>query len=424
MANMLIRNGYVIDPSQGIDMPADVLIEDGRIVKIAEKITDRVDRVMEARGLTVVPGLIDMHVHLRDPGFTYKEDIHTGCGAAVAGGVTSVLCMPNTKPVTDNEETIRYIIDQAERARAKVYITGAITKNMAGGEMADFAMYKSLGVKAVSDDGKPVENDEMMEKALIEADKNGLVVTSHCEDLAIINGGIMNLGKVSAELCVPGMDRRSEDSITEREILLAEKTGTHVHIAHVSTKGSVEIIRQAKKRGVNVTCETCPHYFAYTDERLRTKDADMRMNPPLREQEDVDAIIAGILDGTIDCIVTDHAPHAKKEKQDFMKAPNGTVGLETSLAAGIRFLVEPGLITLNRLIELMSTNPAKILGIEGGSLKPGMPADLALIDTNVKWTVLPERLNSKSKNTVFKFERMQGRIRYTFVNGEIVFVLR
>ena len=424
MANMLIRNGYVIDPSQNIDMQADILIEDGRIVKVAEKITDRVDRVLEARGLTIVPGLIDMHVHLRDPGFTYKEDIHTGCGAAVAGGVTSVLCMPNTKPVTDNEETINYINEQASRARAKVYITGAITKGMAGGEMADFEMYRSLGVKAVSDDGKPVENDGMMEKALVEAEKNGLLVTSHCEDLAIINGGIMNLGKVSAELCVPGMDRRSEDSITEREILLAEKNNVRVHIAHVSTKGSVEIIRQAKKRGVKVTCETCPHYFAYTDERLRTRDADMRMNPPLREKEDVDAIIEGILDGTIDCIVTDHAPHAKKEKQDFMKAPNGTVGLETSLAAGIRFLVEPGIISLNRLIELMSTNPAKILGIEGGSLKPGMPADMALIDTNVKWTVLPERLNSKSKNTVFKFERMQGRVRYTFVDGEIAFVLR
>lgn len=421
---MLIRNGYVIDPSQNIDMQADILIEDGRIVKIAEKITDRVDRVLEARGLTIVPGLIDMHVHLRDPGFTYKEDIHTGCGAAVAGGVTSVLCMPNTKPVTDNEETINYINEQASRARAKVYITGAITKGMAGGEMADFEMYRSLGVKAVSDDGKPVENDGMMEKALVEAEKNGLLVTSHCEDLAIINGGIMNLGKVSAELCVPGMDRRSEDSITKREILLAEKNNVRVHIAHVSTKGSVEIIRQAKKRGVKVTCETCPHYFAYTDERLRTRDADMRMNPPLREKEDVDAIIEGILDGTIDCIVTDHAPHAKKEKQDFMKAPNGTVGLETSLAVGIRFLVEPGIIPLNRLIELMSTNPAKILGIEGGSLKPGMPADMALIDTNVKWTVLPERLNSKSKNTVFKFERMQGRVRYTFVDGEIAFVLR
>lgn len=421
---MLIRNGYVIDPSQGIDMQADVLIEDGRIVRIAEKITDHVDRVLEARGLTIVPGLIDMHVHLRDPGFTYKEDIHTGCGAAVAGGVTSVLCMPNTKPVTDSEEVIDYINEQAARARAKVYITGAITKGMAGGEPADFEMYKRLGVKAVSDDGKPVESDAMMENALIEADKNGLLVTSHCEDLAIINGGIMNLGKVSAELCVPGMDRRSEDSITEREILLAEKNNVRVHIAHVSTKGSVEIIRQAKARGVKVTCETCPHYFAYTDERLRTKDADMRMNPPLREKEDVEAIIAGIVDGTIDCIVTDHAPHAKKEKQDFMKAPNGTVGLETSLAAGIRFLVEPGIISLNRLIELMSVNPAKILGIEGGSLKPGMPADMALIDTSVKWTVLPERLNSKSKNTVFKFERMQGRVRYTFVNGEIVFVLR
>lgn len=423
MGNMLVRNGRVIDPSQNIDQIADVLIEDGKIVKIEGRITDRVDRVLEARGLTVVPGLVDMHVHLRDPGFTYKEDIHTGCGAAVAGGVTSLLCMPNTNPVTDSEEVVRYIQNMAKRARAKVYVCGAITQGMKGEKLADFPLYKRLGVAAVSDDGRPVENPEMMEKALVEAQKNGLLVTSHCEDLAIINGGIMNKGKVSEELGVPGMDRLSEDSITEREIMLAEKTGTHVHIAHVSTKGSIELVRAAKKRGVHVTAETCPHYFVYTDEKLRTRDADYRMNPPLREKEDVEAVIVGLLDGTIDCIVTDHAPHAKKEKQDFLKAPNGTVGLETSLAAGIRFLVEPGILPLSRLISLMSTSPAKILGIPAGSLKPGMPADLALIDTNLKWTVLPERLNSKSKNTVFKFEHMQGRVRYTFVDGEIVHVM-
>ncbi len=424
MANMLIRNGFVVDPSQSICKPADVLIEDGKIVKVEEKITDHVDRVLEAKGLTVLPGLVDMHVHLRDPGFTDKEDIHTGCCAAVTGGVTSLLCMPNTKPATDSEEVIDYINDKAKRARAKVYICGAITKGLSGQSLSDFSMYEKKGVRAVSDDGRPVENEAMMEQAMIEADKHGLLVTSHCEDLSIIKNGIMNKGKVSEELCVPGMDRLSEDSITEREIKIAERTGTHIHIAHVSTKGSVELIRAAKKRGVKVTAETCPHYFAYTDEKLRAKDADFRMNPPLREAEDVQAIIEGIKDGTIDCIVTDHAPHTKRDKADFMKAPNGTVGLETSLAAGIRFLVEPGIISFEKLIELMSTNPAKILGIEAGSLKPGMPADIAIIDPNIKWTVLPERLASKSKNTVFKFERMQGRVRYTFVDGEIVYVMR
>ena len=424
MGNMLVRNGRVVDPSQGIDGQADVLMEDGKIVKIEEKITDRVDRVLEARGLTVTPGLVDMHVHLRDPGLTYKEGIHTGCGAAVAGGVTSLLCMPNTNPVTDSEKVIRYIQDTAGRARAKVYVCGAVTQGMKGERLADFALYKKLGVAAVSDDGRPVESAEMMEKALEAAQENGLLVTSHCEDLRIINGGIMNKGAVSEALGVPGMDRLSEDSITEREIRLAEKTGTRVHIAHVSTKGSVGLIRAAKKRGVKVTAETCPHYFAYTDEKLRSRDADYRMNPPLREKEDVEAVIAGILDGTIDCIVTDHAPHAKREKADFEKAPNGTVGLETSLAAGIRFLVEPGILTMPELIRLMSTNPARILGIPAGSLKPGMPADLAVIDERIRWTVLPERLNSKSKNTVFKFEQLKGRVRYTFVDGEIVYVMR
>lgn len=305
-----------------------------------------------------------------------------------------------------------------------MYICGAITKGLSGQSLSDFSMYAKKGVRAVSDDGRPVQDEAMMEQAMIEADKQGLLVTSHCEDLSIIKNGIMNKGKVSEELCVPGMDRLSEDSITEREINIAERTGTHIHIAHVSTKGSVELIRAAKKRGVKVTAETCPHYFAYTDEKLRAKDADFRMNPPLREADDVKAIIEGIKDGTIDCIVTDHAPHTKRDKADFFKAPNGTVGLETSLAAGIRFLVEPGIISFEKLIELMSTNPAKILGIEAGSLKPGMPADIAIIDPNIKWTVLPERLASKSKNTVFKFERMQGRVRYTFVDGEIVYVMR
>lgn len=426
MATLLIRNGHTVDPSQGLDGIADLLITDGRISRVTPHMEDLsgIDQVVEAKGLLVAPGLVDMHVHLRDPGFTEKEDIFTGCNAAVAGGVTSLLCMPNTNPAVDSESTIEYIQKRAETARARVYLCAAATRGLSGRELGDYAMYRRMGVRAVSDDGRPVENEAMMEAAMRSARENGLAIASHCEDLEIIDGGIINRGKISELLGVRGMDRRSEDSVTAREVALAERTGAPIHICHVSTKGSIEIIRQAKKRGVPVTAETCPHYFAYTDEKLRSRDADFRMNPPLREAEDVAAVIAGIQDGTLDCIVTDHAPHQKREKQNFLTAPNGVVGLETSLAAGIRFLVEPGLISMSRLIELMSVNPARILGLPAGSLREGMPADIILIDPRATWTVLPERLQSKSKNSAFKFERLQGRVKYTFVDGRIAYVMR
>ncbi len=424
MGTLLIRNGYVIDPAQKLSGHYDVLIEGTRILRVEPRVTERVDRVIEAKNLLVMPGIIDMHVHLRDPGQTEKEDIYTGCNAAVTGGVTSLLCMPNTRPAIDNRETIAYIQRLAQKAKAKIYICGAATKGLSGEELGDYAMYRELGVCAVSDDGRPVESAEQMEQVLLKAQQAGLRVVSHCEDLAIVNGGIIHKGSVSEDMQVRGIDRLSEDRITQREIELAERTGAPVHICHVSTKGSTELIRAAKKRGVPVTAETCPHYFAYTHEKLRSRDADYRMNPPLREPEDVAEIIRGIQDGTFDCIVTDHAPHTKREKMDFRKASNGTVGLETSLAAGIRFLVEPGHIKLERLVELMTFGPARVLGIEGGSLEPGMAADLALVDPKAFWTVLPERLQSKSKNSVFKFERLQGRVKYTLVNGEIVYVMR
>jgi len=424
MARLLVRNGMVVDPSQNIDEICDVLIEDGVVLKIQPNISDRTDKVIEAKGLLVTPGLIDMHVHLRDPGFTEKEDIYTGCNAAAVGGITSLLCMPNTNPVIDNIETIDYIKNTSEKAKARVFICASITEQMGGKALSNFAMYKNAGVKAVSDDGRPVESIEMMGKAMIEADKNSLLTISHCEDLDIIDGGIINKGRVSEKLQVKGMDRLSEDSITEREINLAEKTGTRIHIAHVSTKKSVDLVRQAKKRGVKVTCETCPHYFVYTHDKLLSKDADYRMNPPLREQADVDAIIEGLKDETIDCISTDHAPHTKREKQDFLTAPNGVVGVETSLAAGIQFLVKQGHISMSRLVELMSVNPAKILGLGLGSLKVGYPADMTIIDSEMQWTVLPERLNSKSRNSAFKFERLMGKVKYTLIDGNIVYVMR
>lgn len=421
MESLLIRNGHVIDPLQGIDEPMDILIENGKIVRIGKDISGG-DKVVDATGMTVAPGLVDMHVHLRDPGFTQKEDIITGCNAAASGGITSLLCMPNTNPAIDNEETIRYIIDSSLKARCRVYICGCATKGIKGEELGDYKLYKGYRLRAVSDDGRPIEKESMMKKAMIAAEKQSLLTISHCEDLNIVAGGIMHKGEVSEELGVKGIDRMSEDNITARELLIAQKTDARVHIAHVSTEIATALVRTAKSRGVKVTAETCPHYFAYTHEKLKTRDADYRMNPPLREQKDVEAIIEGIKDGTIDCIVTDHAPHTKSEKMDFETAPNGVIGMETSLAAGIKFLVEPGHISLYRLIELMSTNPAQILNLPGGGLKVGMPADIVVFNPSVEWTVLPERILSKSKNAVFKFEKLKGRVKYTFLGGEFAFV--
>lgn len=424
MARIIIRNGLVVDPSQNLCEITDILIEDGIVIKFGESLIDHTDKVLEAKKLIVFPGLVDMHVHLRDPGQTHKEDIFTGANAALSGGVTSLLCMPNTTPIIDCKETAEYVIETGKKSRAKIYACGAITHALGGETLCDFAQYHELGVIAVSDDGRPVENADMMARAMVEADKNSLLTISHCEDLAIVDGGIMHKGAISEKLGVKGIDRESENSVTKREIELAKANNTRIHIAHVSTKEAVEYIRQGKAQGVAVTCETCPHYFVYTHEKLLGRDADYRMNPPLREQADVDAIIEGLKDGTIDCISTDHAPHTKKEKSDFLTAPNGVIGMETSFAAGMRFLVEEKHLTISQLIALMSTNPAKILGIEAGSLAVGCHADVVLFDPNMQWTILPERLNSKSKNCVFKFDRLCGRVKYVVVEGDLVYAMR
>ena len=362
-----------------------------------------------------------MHVHLRDPGQTYKEDIITGCEAAVAGGVTALACMPNTKPPVDNKETVKYILDKAKKAKAKVYPVGCITKGMQGKELCDYDELKAAGCVAVSDDGRPVESANMMAQAMVKAHYAGLKVISHCEDLEIIDGGIINKGKISQQLGVKGMSRLSEDIITARELAIAQDTQMPIHIAHVSTKGSVNTIRGNTHIGVMCTCETAPHYFMMTDEKLLSRDADYRMNPPLREEDDVMAITAAIIDGTIDCIVTDHAPHSAEEKADFEKAPNGVVGMETSLAATLTGLYHTGTISLMHIVRLMCVNPRKILGIEGGSLGIGDIADIAIFDADESWTVDPEKLHSKSKNTCFKGMTLKGRVKYTLVNGKIVY---
>lgn len=419
MSSILIKNVRIVDENR--DQVGDLLIRDGMIEKIADHIAESADRVIDAVGKTVLPGLIDMHVHLRDPGYTYKEDVLSGCEAAAAGGVTGVACMPNTSPVNDNPEVTEYILLRARHAKARVYPIAAITKRMFGDELTDFHQLKRAGAVGVSDDGKPVENADRMAQALQNGALAGLLPISHCEDLAIINGGIINKGTVSEQLGVKGMDRLSEDSITEREIALAKKTGCPVHIAHVSTKGAIDAIRRAKAEGVPVTCETCPHYFILTEQELLKRDADYRMNPPLREESDRAAIEAAVLDGTIDCIVTDHAPHSASEKRDFEKAPNGVVGLETSLAATLTALVHTGKMDLKQLCKLMSGNPARLLKVPGGKIAEGEVADLAIVDLNEEWTVEPEKLHSKSKNTVFKGKTLIGKVKMTLLGGEVVF---
>ena len=418
---LLLKNGYVIDSANNFEGSADILVENDEIIACRPNITDAADRVIDCTGKMIIPGICDMHVHFRDPGQTHKEDIITGGDAAVAGGVTAVACMPNTIPTVDNAETVKYLIEKAKQSKTRVYPIGSVTKGLEGRELCDFSELKAAGCVAVSDDGRPVKNARIMAQAMVRAHYAGLKVISHCEDLDIIDGGIMNSGKVSAELGVKGMHRLSEDTCTAREITLATDLEVPIHIAHVSTLTSMQNIRIAARYGVLVTSETCPHYFMLTDEKLRSRDADYRMNPPLRTEDDVKAITEGICDGTIDCIVTDHAPHAPEEKADFEKAPNGVVGLETSLAATLTALYHTGKVSLKRIVSLMCVNPRKILGIDGGSLNEGSLADITIFDPNEEWVVDPEKLHSKSKNTCFKGMTLKGRVKYTIVGGNVVY---
>ena len=395
--SILIKGARVVDPSQEIDKIQDILIENGRIKSFGA--FESADEVINAEGLIAAPGLVDMHVHLRDPGQTHKEDILTGCDAAAAGGVTSLLCMPNTIPTVDNAETVKYIKDKAKQANAKVYVAASITKGLRSEEPTDLDELKAAGASALSDDGRPVEDVSMLINAMKRAPE----------------------GEISRALGVRGIPDSAEDCGTMREVSFAEALSVPVHICHVSTKNSVKLIRDAKKRGVAVTCETAPHYFTLTEKELLKRDADYRMNPPLRREEDRQEIIKGLLDGTIDAIATDHAPHSPEEKANFEKAPNGSIGMETSLSAGVTALVRTGKLTISELIEKMSTNPAKILGIEAGTLKEGAPADLVLFDINEEYTVDPEKLHGKSKNTPFKNLSLFGRVKYTLLDGKVVF---
>ncbi len=417
MSSILIKNIRAVDTKN--DILTDVLINDGIIAEIGNNIKSGADELIDGTDLVLMPSIFDMHVHFRDPGQTEKEDVLTGCAAALAGGVTGVLAMPNTKPACDNPEIIKYIRDKAADTGVDVYPVGCITQGMKGETLCDYDALKNAGCICISDDGRPVENAEMMRKALELSNKNGLLVASHCEDLNIINGGIMNKGETSENLGVKGMDRASEDYITAREIILASSVNSRIHICHVSTEGSTAIIRFAKSRGIKVTCETAPHYFMLTDKLLEKRDADYRMNPPLRTPDDVKAVIEGIKDGTIDCIITDHAPHTAQQKADFEKAPNGVVGLETSLAATLTALYHTGEVPLKKIIELMCVNPRRILGLEIPAIQVGKTADLIVADINRKWTVEPEKLHSKSHNSVFKGMTLTGKNLVTISKGII-----
>jgi dihydroorotase len=424
---LLIHKGYVVDPTQGINTGKSLLIEDGRIVGMSghnDPIPEDVE-VFDATGLVVAPGFIDMHVHLREPGQEYKETIASGAAAAVAGGFTTVCAMPNTSPVNDNAAVTRFIIGQARRAGlANVLPIGAISKNSEGSELAEMGEMKDAGIVAVSDDGRPVPTAGMMRRAMEYARGFDLPVIDHCEDKSLARGGVMHEGHWSLVLGLRGMPAAAEEVDAGRNCLLAELTGARIHLAHVSTRGAIEAVRRAKEKGLAVTCEVAPHHWSLTDEAVQDYETNTKMSPPLRSPEHVEAIMAGLRDGTIDAIASDHAPHHADEKAlEFDHALFGIVGLETSVGLAMDRLVKEGVISLERLVELCATNPARILRLEDrGSLKTGTRADLTIIDTEMKWTFDVSRSKSKSRNTPFDGYSFQGGVVATIIAGTIVYL--
>ena len=422
---MLIRNGRVIDPAQEIDASRDVLISDGRIAAIEPRIETAEAEVVNATGLVVTPGLIDLHVHLREPGFEYKETIESGARAAVAGGFTSVCCMPNTRPVNDNSSITSFIVTRGRMAGlANIFPIGAITAGSQGERLAEIGEMKEAGIVAISDDGRPVTDSGIMRRALEYATELGLPVVDHCEDCCGAAGWAMHEGEFSALMGLRGLPGAAEDLHVARDLILAEMTGARLHIAHISTARSVELVREARRRGVRVTCEVTPHHFTLTDADLYHSgyDTNFKMAPPLRSAADREAILAGIADGTIDAIATDHAPHHVNEKMvEFDHAPNGIIGLETAVPLALDRLVHRGLITLPRLVSLLSTEPARIFNLDRGSLRVGAVADVTIIDPERVQRIDATRFASSSSNSPFGGWELKGAVVATIVAGRVVF---
>ena len=417
---LVLKGGRIVDPSQHLDKVADLLIEDGKIAQIGE--IETADEVVDVSGKVVLPGLIDMHVHLREPGFEYKEDIESGSKAAAAGGFTAVACMPNTNPVADNRSVIESILGRADEVGlVRVYPMGALTKGLLGEEMAEMGDMREGGAVAFTDDAFPIQSSIIMRRVMDYCTMLDVPVVVHCEDLSLSAEGFMNEGLTSTILGLKGISHEAEEVMVARNIALARMTGCRLHIQHVSTNGSVNLIRRAKEEGIKVTCETCPQYFSLTEEAVIGYDTNTKINPPLRTADDVAAIKAGLADGTIDVIATDHAPHATEEKEtEYAVALNGMVGLETAVGLTVTELVKPGTLTLAAAVDKMSSAPARVLGVEGGSLKVGSPADVTVLDLDAEWTVDPSKFESRSKNTPLGGRKLTGLPVMTIVGGKIV----
>lgn len=418
----LIKNGRIIGSKTGKNGIFDILIENGTIIEIGSNLDIKSGNLIDADGRYVLPGLVDAHCHLRDPGYEYKEDIETGTMSAAAGGFTSIACMPNTNPVIDSESVISYIINKArQEGLVNVYPIGAISKGLKGQELAEIGELKFAGAVAISDDGRPVSNSELMKNALLYASMFDISVISHCEDSSLSYEGAMNEGFESTILGLKGIPSASEAIMVARDLILAEYTKTPIHIAHVSTELSVDLIRNAKRRGVKVTAETCPHYFSLTEEACDGFNTLAKVNPPLRTAKDVDAVIEGLKDGTIDIIATDHAPHHEDEKNvEFNLAASGIVGFETALPLAITYLVKPGHLTMEDLVEKMCINPSKLLALNKGTIDIGKSADIIIVDADDEFVVDINKFHSKSKNSPFNGFKLTGSVSYTIVNGNIV----
>lgn len=421
----IIKNGFVVNPAKNFAGKADVLINYGLIERVAENINDPDAKIIDATGMTVAPGLVDLHVHFREPGFEYKEDIETGSRAAARGGVTTVVCMPNTNPPIDNSALVEYIMNRGKRTGLiNVLTTACITKGLSGCEITEMADLKLSGAVAFSDDGKPVTSAMIMRRALEYAKMIDMPIMSHSEDLSLVDGGSMNDGYMSTYLGLRGIPKSAESTAVSRDILLAEELGAKLHLCHISTKRSIEAIRAAKANGALITAETAPHYFTLTDKACDGFNTNAKMNPPLRDDEDVEAIIEALCDGTIDAIATDHAPHHIDDKLvEFEKAANGIVGLETSLALGYTYLVKSGKMTMNQLIDKMSTSPAKIIGINRGTLNEGAPADIVIFNPDEEFVVDVNEFASKGKNSPYNDFHLFGRVYRTITGGKTVYKL-